>query len=101
MIYNLLPWLCMKRKYMMLSMFIFGPKQPGNDIDIYLEPLIEELKILCENGVEVYDGYRKKSFNLRTMLFGTINNFPTYRNLIEYSIKGEKAYHVCEDGTDT
>src|ERR1051325_5148372 len=70
MIYNLPPWLYMKRKYMMLSLLISGPKQPGNDIDVYLEPLIEDLKILWENGVEVYDGYRKESFNLRAMLFG-------------------------------
>ena len=40
-IYNLPPWLCMKRKYMMLSMMISGPRQPGNDIDVYLSPLIE------------------------------------------------------------
>lgn len=45
---------------MMLSMLISGPKQPGNDIDVYLTPLIEDLKFLWENGVEVYDGYRKK-----------------------------------------
>src|ERR1043165_8506954 len=101
MIYNLPPWLCMKRKYMMLSMLISGPKQPGNDIDVYLKPLIEDLKILWENGVEVYDGYRKENFNLRAMLFGTINDFPAYGNLSGYSIKGEKACPVCEDGTDT
>ena len=52
MIYNLPPWLCMKRKYMMLSMLIYGPKKPGNDIDVYLTPLIEDLKFLWENGVE-------------------------------------------------
>src|ERR1051325_4414442 len=75
MIYNLPLWLCMKHKYMMLSMLIFGPKQPGNDIGVYLEPLIEYLKILWENGVEVYDGYRKESFNLRAMLFGINNIF--------------------------
>ena len=34
-IYNLAPWLCMKKKYIMMSMIIQGPKQPGNDIDIY------------------------------------------------------------------
>ena len=33
MIYNLPPWLCMKRKFMMLSLLILGPRQPGNDID--------------------------------------------------------------------
>ena len=47
-IYNLPPWLYMKRKYMMLSMMISGPRQPGNDIDIYLSPLIEDLKKLCD-----------------------------------------------------
>ena len=75
---------------MMLSMLIFGPKQPGNDIDVYLTPLIEDLKILWENGVEVYDGYRKQSFNLRAMFFGTINDFPAYKNLPGYNIKGQK-----------
>ena len=43
-IYNLPPSLCMKRKYMMLSIMISGPKKPGNDIDVYLSPLIEGLK---------------------------------------------------------
>ena len=100
MIYNLPPWLCMKLKYMMLFMLISGPKQPGNDIDIYLKPLIEDLKILWQNGVEVYDGYRKESFNLRVMLFGTINDFPAYGNLSRYIIKGQRACPVCEDGTD-
>ncbi|CAH9139935.1 unnamed protein product [Cuscuta epithymum] len=45
-IYNLSPWLCMKRKYIMLSMLISGHKQPGNDIDVYLSPFVEDLKRL-------------------------------------------------------
>jgi len=49
-IYNLSPGLCMKRKYMMLSMMISGPKQPGNDIDVYLNPLIEDMKLLWVDG---------------------------------------------------
>jgi hypothetical protein len=42
-IYNLPPWLCMKRKFIMMSVLIQGPKQPGNDIYVYLRPLFEEL----------------------------------------------------------
>ena len=42
-IYNLDPWLCMEKKYIMMSMIIQGPKQPGNDIDIYFQLLVEEL----------------------------------------------------------
>jgi hypothetical protein len=42
-IYNIPPWLCMKWKFIMMPVLIQGPKQPGNDIDVYLRPLIEEL----------------------------------------------------------
>ena len=44
--YNLPPWLCMKRKFIMMPVLIPGPKQPGNDIDVYLRPLVEELLLL-------------------------------------------------------
>ena len=43
-IYNLPPWLCMKRKYIMLCLIISGPTQPGNDIYVFLQPLIEDLQ---------------------------------------------------------
>nr|GEY44140.1 hypothetical protein [Tanacetum cinerariifolium] len=42
-IYNLPPWLCMKQKYIMMSLFIQGLRQPGNDIDVYLHPLIDDM----------------------------------------------------------
>ena len=45
-IYNLPPWLGMKRKFIMMPVLIPGPKQPGNDIDVYLKPLIEDLLLL-------------------------------------------------------
>ena len=51
MIYNLPPWLCMKGKYMILCMMIGGLRQPGNDIDVYLTPLIEDLKKLWVDGL--------------------------------------------------
>ncbi|KAL6209228.1 hypothetical protein ACLB2K_020171 [Fragaria x ananassa] len=49
--YNLPPWICMKRKFMMLTLLISGPKQPGNDIDVYLQPLKDDSKLLW-NGIE-------------------------------------------------
>ncbi|XP_028196670.1 uncharacterized protein LOC114381608 [Glycine soja] len=51
-IYNLPLWLCMKRKYVMLSMMIAGPRQPGNDIDVYLRPLIDDLRKFWDEGVD-------------------------------------------------
>jgi len=65
----------MKQKYIMLSMMISGPRQPGNDIDVYLSPLIEDLTKLWDKGVLVFDGFQNETFHLRLMLFGTINDF--------------------------
>ena len=98
-IYNLPPALCMKRKYIMFSMMISGPKQPGNDIDVYLNPLIEDLKLLWNEGVDVFDAFKNESFRLHAMLFCTINDFPAYGNLSGYSVKGHGACPICQDKT--
>ena len=77
---------------MMLSLLISGPKQLGNDIDIYLAPLIEDLETLQDVGVDVFDAYRKQTFNLRVVLIQTISDFPTYENLFGCIVNG---YYGC------
>ena len=54
-IYNVPPWLCNKRKYMMMSILISGPHQPGIDIDVYLRPLVDDLKTPWNDGIDAYD----------------------------------------------
>nr|GEX80086.1 hypothetical protein [Tanacetum cinerariifolium] len=44
--YNMPPWLCMKESSFMLTLLNPGPKSPGKDIDVYLRPLIDDLKDL-------------------------------------------------------
>ncbi|KAL6214147.1 hypothetical protein ACLB2K_013585 [Fragaria x ananassa] len=90
-IYNLPPNVCMSQENLMLSLLILGPKQPGNDIDMYLEPLIDDLKELWSNGVEIYDAYKRAIFNLNAILLWTINDFPAYGNLAGLTTKGEFA----------
>ena len=97
--YNLPPWLCMKRKFMMLSLLISGPRQPGNDIDIYLAPLVDDLKTLWEIGVETYDAHKREFFTLKAILLWTINDFPAYGNLSGCTIKGYCACPICGEGT--
>ncbi|KAL6179855.1 hypothetical protein ACLB2K_046526 [Fragaria x ananassa] len=94
-IYNLPPNVCMSQENLMLSLLIHGPKQPGNDIDVYLEPLIDDLKQLWSNGVKMYDAYKRAIFNLKAILLWTINDFPTYGNLAGLTTKGEFACPVC------
>ena len=91
-IYNLPPWLVMKRKHMMLSLIIQGPRQPGNDIDVYLQPLIDDLKLLWEGVKGVYDSHSAAYFTLRAILLWTINDFPAYGNLYGSIVHG---YNAC------
>ncbi|XP_059668758.1 uncharacterized protein LOC132313832 [Cornus florida] len=58
----------MSKENMMLTLLIPGPRQLGNDIDVYLEPLIDDLKELWEKGVEIYDAFAKSTFNLKVLL---------------------------------
>jgi len=99
MIYNLPPWLCIKRKYIILCMMIVGPRQPGNNIDVYLTQLIEDLRKLWKYGVDVWDGNLQQGFRLRAMVFCTINDFLVYENLSGYSVKGHHTCPICEKNT--
>jgi hypothetical protein len=57
-IYSLPSWLCMKRKFIMMPLFINGPVQVGNDIAVYLQPLIDDILVLWEKeGVRMWDEF--------------------------------------------
>jgi hypothetical protein len=72
--FNLPGSMCMERKFSMMPVLIQGPKQLGNDIDVYLRPLVNELLLLWKKeGVRVWDEDKQKNFNLRALLFNTIN----------------------------
>lgn len=87
--------MCKKRKFMILSLLISSLKQPRNDIDVYLALLIEDLKTLWKVGVDVFDAYKKETFNLQVMLMWTISDFLAYGNLSGCTVKGYYACLVC------
>ena len=66
--YNLPPWLCMKQPFSKLALLIDGPSAPGNDIDVYLQPLIEELNDLWIEGIRTYDASKNEMFQLHARL---------------------------------
>ncbi|XP_020209008.1 uncharacterized protein LOC109793945 [Cajanus cajan] len=74
--YNLPPWMCMKSSSFILSMIIPGKRAPGNDINVYLQPLIEELKELWNTGVSTFDSHNNEVFNMHAALLWTISDFP-------------------------
>ncbi|XP_042964558.1 uncharacterized protein LOC122298763 [Carya illinoinensis] len=99
--YNLPPWACMKDPYTMLSLLIPGPKSPGNDIDVFLCPLLDELKELWVEGIRTYDAYSGQDFTLHAALLWTINDFPAYANLSSWSTKGKLACPYCTFDTNS
>ena len=57
-------------------MIISGPKQLGNNIDVFQELLMEDMKALWEDGVKMMDAYIKKKFTLKAIIFVTITDYP-------------------------
>ena len=77
--YNLPPWLCMKRKYIHMVMLIQGLKQPGNDIDVYLQLYKEELATLWSTtGVNTWDASKQEYFPLRALMICTVQDYLGY-----------------------
>ena len=47
----------------------------------------------------MFDAFHKETFEMRPMLFCTINDFPTYGNSSDCSVKGHRACPICEEDT--
>ena len=68
----------------MLSILVSGPKQPGDRIDVFLRPLIDDLQLLWK-GVEVRNAVVNQCFTLHAMLMTTISDNLAHRNLSRQS----------------
>jgi len=80
---------------MFLSMIIPGLSNPGQNIDVCLRPLIDELTQLWSSRALTYDISRKENFIMRAALMWTINDFPTYGMLSGWSTLGKLACPYC------
>ena len=47
----------------------------------------------------MFDGFQNKTFQMWAMHFCTINDFPAYGNLSDYSVKGHRACPTYEQDT--
>ena len=102
--YNLPPWLCTKKGFMILSMIIPGPQSvTGSCFDVYLQPLVEELQRLWQPaGVETIDAARyldQPTFRLRAVLIWTLHDFPAYGLVSGTVTKGYVGCPCCGEQT--
>ncbi|KAL0283554.1 UNVERIFIED_CONTAM: hypothetical protein Sradi_7225100 [Sesamum radiatum] len=77
--YNLPPGMCIRFEYMFPTMVITGPPSLKCLIDVYLEPLIEELKNLWHVGVLTRDSVMNETFTMRAASMWIVNDLPAYR----------------------
>lgn len=94
-IYNLPPWLCMKEPNLLMPLIIPGPKSPGDNIHVFLQPLLEDLRDIFVNGISTYDASRNETFNLRAAVLWTINDLPALGMLASHMVHGEFACPPC------
>ncbi|KAL8147776.1 hypothetical protein AgCh_005192 [Apium graveolens] len=84
------------RTRMGMKLKAFQPRQthPGNDIDVFLPPLIADLKKLW-HGKEMYYAYKQEWFIWRGILLWTISDYPALRSLSGNIVKGYNDCVVC------
>jgi hypothetical protein len=93
--YNLPPWACMDQSNLMMTLLIPGPRSPGKDFDLFLEPVVEELKELWK-GVYTYDAILDKEFKLRAAVLWCIHDYPALSTLSGRTTKGYFACIHCD-----
>jgi hypothetical protein len=71
---NLPPNKCLNEGFIFLALVILGPKQSNKQMNIFLCPLMEELKELWQ-GVDAYDSHLKCLFNLCDVYLWSIHDY--------------------------
>ena len=89
----------MKRKYIHMSMLIEGPKQPGNDINLYLGLLKEELHTMWKTTANTWDAAEKEYFPMRVSLLTTVHDYLGYGYVAGYVVHGFSGCVRCMDDT--
>ena len=96
--YNLPPWLCTKKFFIILTLLIPGKQSVTSEhLDVYLEPLAKELLQLW-GGVSAYDVLKdvgNREFTLRGMLLWTIHDYPGYGAVGGFSHQGYAGCPYC------
>ncbi|XP_019082581.1 PREDICTED: uncharacterized protein LOC104704465 [Camelina sativa] len=85
--------------YLFLTILNSGPNHPRASLDVFLQPLIDELKDLWYNGVEADDISLSENFNMKVVLMWTIRDFPAYGMLSGWTTHGRLACPICMDDT--
>ena len=94
--YNLPPWLAIKKGHLLLSLIVPG-KYKVKNMDVYLEPLVDELRTLWD-GINVKDMSQpsgRREAHVQGILMWTMHDWPGYGECSGLSVSGYNACPLC------
>jgi hypothetical protein len=87
----------------MLSLIIPSPQSiTGEHFDVYLEPMLDELKMLWEVGIDVQNVRQsngESTFRLGAILLWMIHDLPAYEIVVDCTTKGYQGCPCCAFAT--
>lgn len=81
--------MCMIKQYLFLTCLIPRHCNPKENIDVYLQPLIDYLQRSWSKDILIYDISTKQNFIMKACLMWIINYFPTYFVLFGWETQGK------------
>ena len=80
-------------------MLVQGPKQPGTDLNLYLQLLKEELETLWKDGANTWDAVAQEYFPMKAAVITTVQDYPGYGYFLGQVVQGFYACVRCKDNT--
>jgi hypothetical protein len=93
--YNYPPSMCMKQSNFILSFLIPGKHAPGSDMDVFIEPFMDDMVDMFDEGIRTYDASKREWFQLKAAVLWTITDFPGLGYVSGCVTAGEAACPDC------
>ena len=95
--YDMPPNVCTKESNYMMALLILGPKSPGKDFDLFMEPLVEELQQPWR-GVLTRDIYSSPSVDFfpRAVIIWCIHDYSALGTMSGQTTHGYNACVRCD-----
>ena len=93
---NLPPGVLMQRKHIFLTLIVPGPNYPGKNMNVYLQPLMDELKEAWDNGIWTYDAASKTNFQMHAWLMYSMHDLPAFALFVAWCVHGRFPCPQCK-----
>ena len=86
----------MQRKNIFLTLIIPGPNYLGKNMNVYMQPLKDDLQEAWDNGFKTYDAYSKWSFIMRVWYMYSTHDLPAYALFVGWCVHGRFPCPTCK-----